>query len=416
MAAPRLRSLLASALFVVLAGCTAPETLSSTSETTMTLLLSDDWAAAPAVADAITDFEEVHGVRVAVRSAQFGQLEEFMLADRSGSREIDVSQWHAFAAGSLGYARPVTARFEEEYPEGSFVPGAIEDVSWGDEVYGVPLDVNAVVLIVNTDLLGQLGFTLDDLATWEQAREVAEAAAEQGVRLTHLPASTWTMYAWVRANGGRWLEVAPDGRAQTRFDSAEVVETFDYLSGLVADELAYAAADVDTSSDALPLFQDQQTLALTSGTWDVAGFEREDPGFAWGVRPMPLGPSADGPGTVLGGSSLYVTEQAEDPELAWELMTHLVEPEYARRYAREDGRLPGRTDVLEDPFFDQETFRVAVEELPSASAMRLIAFPRVFDLATRSIYEVLHGEMGAEPAFADLEERVASLTEPGEDA
>lgn len=404
-----------AALFAPACSATDGEDVATaaTSPRTLTVMLADDWASADAVVDAISDFEAEHDVRVSVRPVKFGQLAEFMIADRTGPRDVDVSQWHAFAAGSLGWARAITPRFSLEFEEGLFIPGAMEDVTWGDEVYGVPLDVNAVVGIVNTTMLDALGHDLDDLATWDGLRGVAEsaAAAPQPVRLTHLAASTWSMNAWLRANGGRWFDLDEDGAPQLQFGSPEVLGTFDYLADLTADDqrLARAATAIDTDADAYPLFFDEQLLMIFSGTWDVSRLADDEPDFEWTTVPMPTGPLAEGPGTVLGGSSLYITEQADDPALAWEFVTHLVEPEYALRYAQDSGRLPGRTDVLADPFFDQPTYRTAVEALPSASPMRLIAFPRVFDLATRSIFDVLHHASTPSDEFADLQQTATRL-------
>lgn len=386
----------------------------ASSPRTLTVMLADDWAASDPVVDAITDFEAEHDVRVSVRPVKFGQLAEFMIADRSGPRDVDVSQWHAFAAGSLGWARAVTSRFSLEFEEDLFVPGALEDVTWAGEVYGVPLDVNAVVGIVNTTMLDQLGHELEDLGTWGGLREVAESAAAENTRLTYLAASTWSMYAWLRANGGHWFRFDDEGMPGLEFGSPQVVSTFEFLSELTADDerLALAANAIDTDADAYPLFFDEQILMIFSGTWDVARLVTDEPDFAWATVPMPTGPLADGPGTVLGGSSLYITEQADDPALAWEFITHLVEPEYALRYAKDSGRLPGRTDVLADPFFDQPTYRTAVEALPSASAMRLIAFPRVMDLVTRSIFDVLHHDSGPTEEFGQLQRAAQRLAVP----
>ena len=409
------RAVAAALGLAVLAGCATIEGPSTSdvaaTPPTLTVLLADDWANAPAVVDAIADFEAEHGVQVAARAAKFGQLEELMLADRSGPRDVDVTQWHAFAAGAFGWALPVTERFASQYADGAFVAGAMEDVTWDGEVYGVPLDVNAVVVIVNTTLLEQLGHTLDDLRTWDGLRVVATTAAERDIRLLHLPASTWSMYAWVRANGGHWLAREPQDGTTLLFDSPAVRETFDFLAGLTADGERMAIADdsTDTDATAYPLFTDEQTLLLASGTWDVARLIEDDPDFSWAVVPMPLGPSADGPATVLGGSSLYVAEQADDPALAWSFLTHLVQPRYAMRYAEESGRLPARTDVLADPFFDDVRYRVAVDQLPVASAMQLIVYPRVLDLATWTIRDVLnHEAQGPEP-FATLQRSATQM-------
>lgn len=405
---------LALVLAAILAvGCATATGTDEATPSTLTVMLADDWASSPAVVDAVTRFEEEHDVRVVVRPVTFSQLEEFMIADRTGPREVDVSQWHAFAAGALEFALPVTERFAATYSEGTFVPGAMEDVTWDDQVYGVPLDVNAVVLIVNTDLLASFGHDLDDLSSWDGLRAVAESAAEHDVRLTHLAVSTWSTLAWLRANGGRWFELE-DGRPRMTFDSQPVIETMEFLAGLTADDgrLAYVADSIDTDADAYPLFHDQQTLVLASGTWDVARLVEDDPGFDWTVLPMPQGPSAQGPGTVLGGSSLYVTQHAGDPALAWEFATHMVEPSNAIRYAKEHGRLPGRTDVLSDPFFDDQRYQVAVDQLPHASPMRLVVYPRVLDLATRSIQKALNHTAPVADEFGSLQERTGQLVAP----
>lgn len=413
MIARRFRAMAALLTVLVLAGCTSATQAADTAPATLTVMLADDWASSPAVVDAITDFEAEQDVRVMVRPVTFSQLEEFMIADRTGPREVDLAQWHAFAAGALEFALPVTERFAAAYDDDTFLPGAVQDVTWDDQVYGVPLDVNAVVMIVNTDLLDSFGHDLDDMATWAGLREVADSAADRGVRLTYLAASTWSTFAWLRANGGEWFDFE-DGQPRMQFDSTPVLETLEFLADLTGDDerLAFAAESIDTDADAYPLFHDQQTLALASGTWDVARLVEDDPGFEWTVLPMPRGPSSDGPGTVLGGSSLYVTQQATDPALAWEFATHLVRPAYALRYAKEHGRLPGRTDVLRDPFFDDERYRVAVEQLPHATPMRLVVYPRVLDLATRSIQKALNHATPVGQEFTSLQERATRLVAP----
>lgn len=416
-----------SALAVLLVGalvagaCASPaggdgDTVAS-GRRTLTVMLADDWASSAPVVRAIAEFEADHDVRVVTRPAKFGQLEEFMFADRDGPQDVDVAQWHAFAAGALGLAMPVTERFASTYDDGTFVPGAMEDVTWDGEVYGVPLDVNAMVMIVNTDLLARFGHTLEDLRTWEGVREVASAGAERDVRFTHLPASTWSLYAWLRANGGHWFDREPGSSTRLLLDSPAVRETFTFLSELSEGErLAVVADDTDTDAEAYPLFVGEQILTLATGTWDVARLIDDDPEFSWAVVPMPLGPSADGPATVLGGSSLYVTGHADDPSLAWEFATHLVEPDHALSYAKEEGRLPARTDVLADPFFEDDRYRVAVEQLPVASAMPLIVYPRVLDLTTSAIFDVLHHLADVDEAFGAAQRAgtaiIARMDEP----
>ena len=411
-----LRRALTVLLVVGLAACTTgPDPVPvGAARPTLTVLLSDDWATAPAVVDAIKDFEAERNVRVSVDVSPFGEIEEYLKADRDGPRTIDVSQWHAFAAGALGWAAPMDDRFAATFEDDLFVPGAMDDVTWGGTIYGVPLDVNAVVMIVNTDLLARTGHTLEDLRTWDGVRQVAQEVRARDAHFTHLASSTWSLYAWLRANGGTWFEFEGDEPVM-RFDSLPVQQTMQFLGDLAADDLAETAEAVDNADDAYPLFAAGQTLALTSGTWDVSLLQEEQVDFSWEVVPMPQGPSAQGPGTVLGGSSLHVTDYTDDKALAWDFAAHLVEPEYALRYAKEDGRLPGRTDVLADPFFDDERYRVAVNQLPHAAAMRLIVWPEIFNAATRSIHDILSNPDDVDPVaeLRDLQATTTRLVDQG---
>lgn len=368
----------------------------------LTVLLADDWAPTAAVQRATADFEDEHpGVRVDLQGVPFGQLLETTVADREGPQMIDVAQGHAFAAGAQGHARPVTARFQAAFPPGTFIPGAVDDVTWDGEQYGVPLDVNAVALIVNTTALAELGFTVDDLATWESSRAVAEAAAGE-IAFTHLAASTWSSYAWVRSNGADLFHFE-DGTPVLTFDSPGMTTTYGFLGDLAeGDRLALTADDLD-SSDGFSLFRDGHLLTYATGTWDVATLLEEPPAFEWTVVPMPRGPDTDVAHTVLGGSSTFITAQADDVGLAFEYAAHLVRPEYSLAYAMDDGRLPPQVDVLTDPFFQDPRYAAVVEELPNADAMKLIAFPRVQELYTLAIFDILAGEAGAAAVLSDLQ-------------
>jgi arabinogalactan oligomer/maltooligosaccharide transport system substrate-binding protein len=330
---------------------------------------------------------------------QFGQIEEAVRTDQSGPQEIDVVQWHAFAAGANGFAQPVTDLFEDTYDEGYFVPGAIDDVTWGADVYGVPLDVNAVVLLVNVDAVEAAGHTVDDLSTWDGARQVAAALADDGVRLTYVPASSWTTYSWIRANGGEVFDIDESNEPVFSFDDPRTIEAFTFLHDLVADEQAFVPDAQELSLDGLTLFLDGQSATLTTGSWDVAELTERPPDFEWTVIPMPRGPSiTESPHTVLGGSSLFVSRVADDRELAFELAAHLIDPDYSLAYAKDDGRLPPQAALLDDPFFDDPRYEIVVDNLPFADAMRLLSYPTVTNIYTNAISDIL--KLRTDPADA----------------
>jgi multiple sugar transport system substrate-binding protein len=407
VASSTVRVLAASALVVLAA--TACGSDAATERRVLTVMMADDWYSVDAVTQAVQDFEADHpDVRVSMRGLPFGNIEEAIVNDLAGPREVDVAQFHAFAAAARGYAVDITDRFGTAYPDGTLLPGAIEDVTWKDRIYGVPLDVNALVLLVNRTALESLGFTVHDLATFEGMMEVAEATRDlPDLKFTAIASSSWASYGWIRANGGEVIEIGADEVAVT-LDTPEVVEALDFLQQLTAgsddDSLAFKPLYNDLSVDGFAVFRDGQTVLYPTGTWDAATLAANPPEWEWTTVPLPSGPRGDTPGaTTLGGSSLYIPEGADDVDLAFEFMVHLTSPEYTLRYAKEQGRLPPQVAVLEDPFFDDPVYATVVDVLPHASAMRLIASPSATDVFSNALAEILNDRVGAAEMMAEAQ-------------
>jgi ABC-type glycerol-3-phosphate transport system substrate-binding protein len=183
------------------------------------------------------------------------------------------------------------------------------------------------------------------------------------------------------------------------FDDPRTIAAFEFMHDLVAAEQAFAPNSQDTSLDGPTLFLDGNSATLTTGSWDIASFMTRPPDFEWTVLPMPSGPAAEGQAhTVLGGSSLFVTRTADDRQLAFDLAAHLIRADHSLRYAKDDGRLPPQVEVLDDPFFEDARYRVVVDNLPYADAMRVLAFPQLTEVYTDAIADILR--LQAEPADA----------------
>jgi multiple sugar transport system substrate-binding protein len=308
-------------------------------------------------------------------------------------RDVGLAQWHAFAAGARGWAEPLDDVWESFEPDG-YLQGAREDVMWDGSVYGIPLDTNAMVMVTNDDLLEQGGIAPDGIRTFEDLAAAARAVSAPRRFGFLASASSWTTYGFIRANGGEVVEADDAGPPRFTLDAPAVVDTFAFLHELVAEDHVLAPDRPNFARDARQLFLDGTTAMLFTGTWDVATLQRSDVTFRWSVHPVPRG-TTDG-GTVLGGSSLYVPEGSGQRDLAIAFARHLTSDEMALRLWEEEGRLPARTRLLEDPLGSSELYATVVRELPVASPMRLIAFPRADRVYEDLLPELLSGE--ADPA------------------
>ncbi len=360
------------------------------------VVMADDWADTAPVLDVVRAFEADNpGVVVDLVGRSFSDILPDVRAAVDAGDPPDLAHGHAFAAGAVGAAEPL----DDVWADGTFdaaahVPGAMEDVVWGDTTFGIPLDVNAMFLLAADDVTPP--------RTFAEVEAVARAAAADGRRGLTLSSNAWEAYGWIRAGGGELLEVDGDGTPTFLLDSPAVVDTLGLLGGLVADGAAFGPTTRNTSADAFDLFASGDTDLLLTGTWNVVELGRTAPARAFATAPMPTADGVGEPRTTLGGSSLYVPRGAARRDLAVAFARALTADDVAVALAVEEGRFPPRP-ALYDRLAEAPGADALAAVLPHARPMRLIAFPEA-DLAfTTALEEVLTGSRPAAEALADAQ-------------
>ncbi|MGH9178790.1 MAG: extracellular solute-binding protein [Acidimicrobiales bacterium] len=377
------------------------------------VFMTDDWVTPPFV-DAVRDFERSHpDVRVEYEKFPISHMLDNVAAETRKGAPPDVVQAHAFSAAAQDLAQPLDDLWGKAISTSEFLPGAIDDVTWAGRLYGVPLDTNALFLIFNNQL-----FQAANVApptgrmTFDQFESAARALSVEPRRALAIPTSSWWTYGWIKANGGEVVQVGDDGSVRLTLDAPEVVGALDFLARLVKAGLAFPPAAADShSGDALSLFRSGSAATLASGTWDVAILAREPDPERFDSSLLPSGPRGTG-GTVMGGSSMFVPTGSTNRELAFEFMAHLVSDTYALRFAKEEGRLPVRPRVYEDPYFDSPDMVTVREQLPTASPFKLGAFPDAHDIFAASIDHILREGQDPATVLRSAQER-AQATVPG---
>ncbi|MGI8684259.1 MAG: extracellular solute-binding protein [Acidimicrobiales bacterium] len=396
--------------FALLAACSdeAPP------DRTLRVMMTDDWVTDPFLA-AVSDFERSHpGVRVDVGKTPISHMIDTVTAAIKSGVSPDVVQAHAFSAAAQGLAQQVDDLWAKGKPlaTAEFLPGAIDDVTWAGHLYGVPLDTNALFLLYDADQFAAANvpppgepFTF---ASFEAAAR-ALTATDFSKRALAIPTSTWWTYGWIKANGGEVLTVGEDGNAQLSLDDPAVVGALDFLGRLVKEKLAFAPGAADShSGDALALFRSGIASTLASGSWDVAILEKDSAGDKYRSTLMPVG-TAGKSGSVMGGSSMFVPTGSKQRDLAFEFMAHLVSDKYAVRLAKDEGRLPVRTRVYDDPYFERPELQAVIEQLPTASPFKLSAFPEAHNVFAKAVDQVLREGSDAGPVMAEAQKTAQAL-------
>lgn len=369
---------------------------------TLTIWLAADYAASPIFADLDAEFSRAYpGVRVKLLGVPWEDIPTKVKTAIIGGKPPDIAHYHPFALGAQGFAEPVDDLWQAWGRERDFLPGAMEDVTWRQHRYGVPLDVNCTVLLYNRQLLARHGVAEPGpdygLSQWRQdLRRLSDPARQQyGVGLT---SGGWHTFAFVLANGGDVL-TEKGGRMRATLDDPRTVEAVRYMARLGREDQVGPVPTTKAKDyeDATTLFTMGKVAMIYTGPWDFATVTRNAPGLDFGVSPLPAGLDGVQRGSVLGGGSLFVPKGAPHRALAFEWMKWATSDRFAMRLARELGRYPVRRALYRDPFFSQDP-RVAtfVSALSLARPYRLDAYPQAnqafMDAVKASFY-------GSDPAF-----------------
>lgn len=399
-------------LVVLLSACSRPEAEQDMTPKRLRVLMTDDWGSRPAFLAAVRDFEATHdGVRVDIQKLPIRNMAEAVRGQVEAQDPVDLVQWHAYAAGAQGLAEPVEDLWESAGMKADdFFPGAVADVEWGGHLYGVPLDINALVLFYRPESFAAAGlappgegYTFGDLERYGDAL----AAAEGSPRVIALANSYWAAYGWVKANGGELVTVV-DGKPRFTLDSPEVVDTLAFLSRMVRDGKAFPPVGANSSADSLALFRSGRAALHASGSWDLAKLDKETLGTDYRAALMPRGTTGRTEGTVTGGSSLFVPKGAQNRELAFELARTITSDKHALRLAKEERRLPVRPRVYEDRFFDDPVLDVVLKQLETAHPLLIEAFPEAAGAWDVAITEVLRNRADPAAALRTAQEKAES--------
>lgn len=390
------------------AGCATGGATTPTRRT-LTVAMAEDWASAPTVRAVIDRFEADHeGVRVQVTDAPFSQIPAVVRNAAELGQPYDLAHWHAFAAGAAGLAEDVGDLWTEAgLDEADYVDGAVQGVTWDGRRYGVPLDVNALVLLADGDALRAADVTEDDLGDPARFVDVADQLVAGGSRYAMVvTASSWVAYGWIRAFGGDLVTVDEDGEVVFTFDDPRTVAALDMLAEMVDDGTSPAPYAPDLSLDAVEALTDGTVALHTSGSWDLPITRRAvDPGIdVDAVEVLPMPGATEDAGTVLGGSSLFVPVGG-DRELAFELMLALTADDVALELVETEGRLPAARHLYDGaPFSDDEGYRRFADQLDRADVMRLLAYPQLEVAFGEALEAVLRLEAPADEALAAVQE------------
>ncbi len=279
-----------------------------------------------------------------------------------------------------------------------YYPHIVSTVTFDDQQWGIPVAFSTKALYWNKGLFEAAGLDPETPPkTWDELHSMAQAVTDStDARGFGLVAKAFdnTMHQflhWVYTNNGSVI----DDAGNITLDSPEVLQALEAVKNMVP--VSEEGPTAYEQNELIDLFNDGQIAMLEQGPWMR---NRINEGIDWGVAPLPLGPSAEGPGTLLITDSLAVFNGSGVEEAAISLAKFLTNPDNQFYYEKTQGLTPLRPVAGVDELVAEDaTWKPFLDGIANGGPEPLFTEYKPFqDAIISMVQSVVTGD--AEPAAA----------------
>ena len=263
----------------------------------------------------------------------------------AGMAYVGLRTLKEFAQNDMIVEVPMT---DEE--KAAYYPGIVDTVTTDGTQWGVPIAFSTKALYWNKDLFAQAGLDPEKPpTTWAEEIEMAKTIKEKtGIPGYGLSAKTFdnTMHQflhWVYTNNGQVV----DADGNIKLDSPEVLAALQAYKDITP--YAEEGPTAYEQNEVRAIFLDGKVAMIQAAVG--AAFRLKETKINWGVTDLPLGPSAQGKGTLLITDSLAVFKGSGVEEKAVEFAKYITSAPIQEAY--EGGGAAGLTPLRPSPAVDK---------------------------------------------------------------
>lgn len=328
--------------------------------------------------------------------ATSGMVPDVMIWDR----------WQTALYAPRGVLAPINDYMSRDgVAAADFYEEAVRELSAGDQVYGLPLTVDARALFFNNAHLAEAG--VQPPTTWDELGAAAVALTKRdGDTLTQAGLSLgdvglFSMY--LRQAGGKMLS---DDGSTTAFNSPEGLAVLNFWKGLM-DQGVYEVGYESGLGEGQDAFVTGKVSMHYTGPWMLSTYQKYGAELDFGVAPPVTGPNGDR-GGVMGGFGLVITEASQNKDAAWELLNWwLGDPANAKTWGETSRNIPGNRTAAQDPLFSEDPYiKPVLDTLEFAQIRPTFAgySPMEGDALIPNLQLFMEGKQSAEDSLARAQE------------
>ncbi len=229
--------------------------------------------------------------------------------------------------------------------------------------YGLPLDTNCKVAVINMNNLGTLGFSQPPKTLEELIAAARKGGAGKPV-INVSSASDWDLLPYFWMYGGVVTD-AGFTKASGYLDSARSVDAMKQLAALHSDGIL-TIKEIDGSTDAWDGIQMGEYGMFLEGPW-FFGFIKDYK--SKGIVPAPIPTYKGSSASIVGGESVAVFKDSKNPDAAFELVKFLLSDQVQVLMGVNMGQMPVVKSVANNPqFAGNPVWSIYLKQLATAKA------------------------------------------------
>ncbi|HET7560378.1 MAG TPA: extracellular solute-binding protein [Limnochordia bacterium] len=360
-------------------------------------------------------FEKEHpDIHVVARNFSYDQLRDKLAVGAAAGSGADVARidiiWSPqFAEKDLLVPLDKLPGFDAT--KAKLFPGPLRTNVWRGATYGLPLDTNTQVMLINQNVLNQAGVTVPTtLDQWSAAtRHLTQRTSDKTTRWGYaLPGPySWYFLPWLWSNGGNVTDDAIT-QATGYLDSTATVGAVELLKQLY-DEGAISPTAVGGKAIGTYEGLEQGVYAATQdGPWAVKSIQEKLSGLQQTVFPAGAGGSI----SVVGGENIGIFKTTKSVDASWTFAQFMLSTE-AQTIMAEAGQMPVVKDALRFPGM-QSLYSAYLQQLLTARPRTVHpTWDRIDGILNKAFKDSMTGQAAPSSAFASAAKQVDALLAGG---
>jgi multiple sugar transport system substrate-binding protein len=288
------------------------------------------------------------------------------------------------------------------------------------KTWSMPFTIDCRFVYSNQALYDQMDTEIPDtwdqmLAAGEAAKPIGLAAAFGALMGTDVGGLWETASNFAKTNNGVLLTVNDDSTATSNLSSPEVIETVEFLTTLVANQVVPEGSLALQGSELESLFKTKQLASLCTGNWMIPSFAQAKTDGEIDFDPVLSHlPMKTQRGASAGGWGWYLFNTIDDPDLGWNLIKFFLADDNVNEGWPDS--LPPGTNQLQLPVYANDPRHQFVAEVLAYASWPIAPVAGYFELLPpmwRAIAKAINGQMSAVDAMKEGDDEVQRLLDSG---